>query len=139
MMYDALYFIVFVWFVLSCLISNPRFLYLGETFSPLQLVGPIVTVLAIYIVNCRNCNEWCISERVGYIRCRQTGNKTNFDHQVGSWFCGLYPSIQSYSKHVSGSSIIKFIGKSWSWDVCCGFTSFSWNAGIVGSSLNSRG
>uniref|UniRef100_A0A2K1XN69 Uncharacterized protein n=1 Tax=Populus trichocarpa TaxID=3694 RepID=A0A2K1XN69_POPTR len=34
-----------------------RFLYLGETFSPLQLVGPIVTVLAIYIVNCRNCNE----------------------------------------------------------------------------------
>ncbi|XVF20447.1 hypothetical protein REPUB_Repub12eG0001100 [Reevesia pubescens] len=30
------------------------FLYLGETFSPLQLVGAIVTVVAIYMVNFRD-------------------------------------------------------------------------------------
>ncbi|XP_004500419.1 WAT1-related protein At3g02690, chloroplastic [Cicer arietinum] len=30
------------------------FLYLGETFSPVQLVGAIVTVAAIYMVNFRN-------------------------------------------------------------------------------------
>lgn len=28
-----------------------RFLYLGETFSPVQLVGAVVTVIAIYVVN----------------------------------------------------------------------------------------
>uniref|UniRef100_A0A6M2EL93 EamA domain-containing protein n=1 Tax=Populus davidiana TaxID=266767 RepID=A0A6M2EL93_9ROSI len=33
------------------------FLYLGETFSPLQLAGAIVTVVAIYMVNYRNSNE----------------------------------------------------------------------------------
>ncbi|XXG60460.1 hypothetical protein AAC387_Pa04g2364 [Persea americana] len=30
------------------------FIYLGETFSPLQLVGALVTVVAIYMVNYRN-------------------------------------------------------------------------------------
>eukprot|EP00268_Persea_americana_P011705 TRINITY_DN14930_c1_g1_i2.p1 TRINITY_DN14930_c1_g1~~TRINITY_DN14930_c1_g1_i2.p1 ORF type:complete len:245 (-),score=54.60 TRINITY_DN14930_c1_g1_i2:559-1293(-) len=30
------------------------FIYLGETFSPLQLVGALVTVVAIYMVNFRN-------------------------------------------------------------------------------------
>ncbi|XP_039048998.1 WAT1-related protein At3g02690, chloroplastic isoform X2 [Hibiscus syriacus] len=30
------------------------FLYLGETFSPLQLVGAVVTVVAIYMVNFRD-------------------------------------------------------------------------------------
>ncbi|XP_021297962.1 WAT1-related protein At3g02690, chloroplastic [Herrania umbratica] len=30
------------------------FLYLGETFSPLQLVGAIVTIVAIYVVNFRD-------------------------------------------------------------------------------------
>lgn len=33
------------------------FLYLGETFLPLQLAGAIVTVVAIYMVNYRNSNE----------------------------------------------------------------------------------
>ncbi|KAJ6672108.1 INNER MEMBRANE TRANSPORTER [Salix viminalis] len=33
------------------------FLYLGETFSPLQLAGATVTVVAIYMVNYRNSNE----------------------------------------------------------------------------------
>lgn len=40
------------------LICNFRFLYLGETFSPLQLVGAIVTLVAIYMVNYRNAMEW---------------------------------------------------------------------------------
>ncbi|KAJ0088893.1 hypothetical protein Patl1_32477 [Pistacia atlantica] len=30
------------------------FLYLGETFSPLQLVGAVVTIIAIYMVNYRD-------------------------------------------------------------------------------------
>lgn len=29
------------------------FLYLGETFSPLQLGGAMITIIAIYLVNCR--------------------------------------------------------------------------------------
>ncbi|WJX37036.1 hypothetical protein P8452_24850 [Trifolium repens] len=33
------------------------FLYLGETFSPVQLVGASVTVAAIYMVNFRNTSE----------------------------------------------------------------------------------
>ncbi|KAF3970471.1 hypothetical protein ACB098_01G197200 [Castanea mollissima] len=33
------------------------FLYLGETFSPLQLVGAFVTLVAIYMVNYRNVVE----------------------------------------------------------------------------------
>jgi drug/metabolite transporter (DMT)-like permease len=32
-------------------------LYLGETFSPVQLVGASVTVAAIYMVNFRNTSE----------------------------------------------------------------------------------
>ena len=28
-----------------------RFLYLGETFSPVQLIGALVTLAAIYMVN----------------------------------------------------------------------------------------
>jgi len=34
-----------------------RFLYLGETFSPVQLVGALVTVAGIYMVNFRNAAE----------------------------------------------------------------------------------
>lgn len=30
---------------------NIRFIYLGETFTPVQLVGALVTVAAIYMVN----------------------------------------------------------------------------------------
>ncbi|XP_030952853.1 WAT1-related protein At3g02690, chloroplastic-like isoform X1 [Quercus lobata] len=33
------------------------FIYLGETFSPLQLVGAVVTLVAIYMVNYRNVVE----------------------------------------------------------------------------------
>lgn len=33
------------------------FLYLGETFSPIQLVGATVTVAAIYMVNSKNSSE----------------------------------------------------------------------------------
>ncbi|XP_028752758.1 WAT1-related protein At3g02690, chloroplastic-like [Neltuma alba] len=33
------------------------FLYLGETFSPLQLVGAVVTLAAIYMVNYRNTSK----------------------------------------------------------------------------------
>ncbi|KAL1370325.1 WAT1-related protein At3g02690, chloroplastic isoform X8 [Arachis hypogaea] len=33
------------------------FLYLGETFTPVQLVGAIVTIAAIYMVNFRNTSE----------------------------------------------------------------------------------
>ncbi|CAI8597102.1 unnamed protein product [Vicia faba] len=33
------------------------FLYLGETFSPVQLVGASVTVAAIYMINFRNASE----------------------------------------------------------------------------------
>lgn len=34
-----------------------RFLYLDETFSPVQLVGAIVTVAAIYLVNFQDTVE----------------------------------------------------------------------------------
>ncbi|RDX73758.1 WAT1-related protein, chloroplastic, partial [Mucuna pruriens] len=33
------------------------FLYLGETFSPIQLVGALITVAGIYMVNFRNTSE----------------------------------------------------------------------------------
>lgn len=32
-------------------VSNYRFLYLDETFTPVQLAGAFVTVAAIYMVN----------------------------------------------------------------------------------------
>ncbi|MQL81171.1 hypothetical protein Taro_013626 [Colocasia esculenta] len=35
----------------------PRFLYLGETFSPLQLIGALVTVVGIYMVNYKAADE----------------------------------------------------------------------------------
>lgn len=36
---------------------NYRFLYFGETFSPLQLTGAIITVIGIYMVNYRSSVE----------------------------------------------------------------------------------
>lgn len=38
-------------------ICDFRFIYLGETFSPFQLVGAVVTLAAIYLVNYRNVVE----------------------------------------------------------------------------------
>lgn len=46
---------IFLWHILLWYF---RFLYLGETFSPVQLVGAIITVAAIYMVNFRNTSEW---------------------------------------------------------------------------------
>ncbi|KAG5529853.1 hypothetical protein RHGRI_030281 [Rhododendron griersonianum] len=37
--------------------TRGRFLYLGETFAPVQLVGAVVTLAAIYMVNYRNSLE----------------------------------------------------------------------------------
>lgn len=37
--------------------SSYRFLYLGETFSPIQIVGALVTVAAIYMVNYKDSVE----------------------------------------------------------------------------------
>lgn len=34
------------------------FLYLGETFSPMQLTGALVTIVAIYMVNYKSIVEW---------------------------------------------------------------------------------
>lgn len=53
------YFIIsFLKKICALFVCNSRFIYLGETFSPLQLVGAVVTLVAIYMVNYRNVVEW---------------------------------------------------------------------------------
>ncbi|KAK2386482.1 WAT1-related protein, chloroplastic [Trifolium repens] len=46
-------------FLTSMFTSTFRFLYLGETFSPVELVGAIITVAALYIVNFRKNSILC--------------------------------------------------------------------------------
>lgn len=38
-------------------IPHYRYFYLGETFAPVQLVGAVVTLAAIYMVNYRDSLE----------------------------------------------------------------------------------
>ena len=53
------YFVIsFLKKICALFVCNSRFIYLGETFSPLQLVGAVVTLVAIYMVNYRNVVEW---------------------------------------------------------------------------------
>lgn len=57
--FSYLYFIIsFLKKICALFVCNSRFIYLGETFSPLQLVGAVVTLVAIYMVNYRNVVEW---------------------------------------------------------------------------------